>query len=121
MEKSLKTAGLARFGEDEAGRFLRNQGYRILERNFRTAKGEIDIIAGSGKMIVFAEVKTRSSANFAQPWEAVGFRKRKHLREAAKIYIEQNGIHEFEFRFDVLSIVVNETQQPEIEWIQNAF
>ncbi len=121
MEKSLKTLDLARFGEEEACRFLQKKGYKILQRNFRSAKGEIDIIARSGKMIVFAEVKARSSADFAQPWEAVGFRKRKHLRDTAKLYILQNGIHNFEFRFDVLSILVSDGAKAEIEWIQNAF
>ena len=121
MEKSLKSGDLARFGEEEACRFLRKKGYRVLQRNFRCAKGEIDIIASSGKMIVFVEVKARSSANFAQPWEAVGFRKRKHLHETAKFYILQNGIRDFEFRFDVLSIVVNNDLQAKIEWIQDAF
>ena len=108
-------------GEDLAVNFLKKEKYKIIERNFLTRYGEIDIIARKANIIVFVEVKTRSSPEFAQPWEAVGFRKRKNLKAAAKIYLQQHPTPECEFRFDVISIIVDGSAQPKIEWIQEAF
>ena len=108
-------------GEEEACGFLKKNGCKILERNYRTQRGEIDIIARLGKIVLFVEVKTRVSSSFAQPWEAVGFRKRKNLKLAAKSYIQEQRKIDEEYRFDVLSIVMKENSTPEIEWIQNAF
>ena len=112
---------LSRLGEEEACEFLRRNRCKILERNYRTRSGEIDIIAKSGKIIIFVEVKTRSSANFAQPWEAVGFRKRQNIKSAARQYISRHDLRDCEFRFDVVSIVVNDALRPQIEWIEEAF
>jgi len=84
-------------------------------------RGEIDIIARLGKIVLFVEVKTRTSSSFAEPWEAVGFRKRKNLKLAAKTYLHQETLRAEEYRFDVLSILLKEGSAPEIEWIQNAF
>ena len=108
-------------GEDHACDFLKNQGCKILERNFRASRGEIDIIARLGKIVLFIEVKTRTSSDFAQPWEAVGFRKRKNLKLAAKTYVAEQAFLAEEYRFDVLSIILKDGFSPEIEWIQNAF
>jgi putative endonuclease len=108
-------------GEDEACDFLKKNGCKILERNFRASRGEIDIIARLGKIVLFVEVKTRTSSAFAQPWESVGFRKRKNLKLAAKAYMQLQTFRAEEYRFDVLSILLNEDSAPEIEWIQNAF
>lgn len=110
-----------RIGEEEACRFLRKNKHKILSRNYRTAGGEIDIVAQWKKMIVFVEVKTRTSTVYAQPWEAVGYRKRKNLKAAAKAYVMENAVRGFEFRFDVISIVLDHEMKPKIEWIQNAF
>lgn len=110
-----------RLGEDEACRFLRKNRCKILDRNYRTARGEIDIVAKLRKMILFVEVKTRTSTAYAEPWEAVGYRKRKHLKAAAKEYILEKTIRGFEFRFDVISIVLDENLKPQIQWIENAF
>jgi putative endonuclease len=112
---------LGTIGEDEACGFLKKNGCKILGRNYRTPRGEIDIIARLGKIVLFVEVKTRSKSSSAQPWESVGFRKRKNLKLAAKAYVQEHRSNEDEYRFDVLSIIVNENSHPEIEWIQNAF
>jgi len=111
-----------RFGEDQACRFLKKKGCRILERNYRTPQGEIDIIARTKDTLIFVEVKTRCSDRYAQPWEAVGFKKRKSLRTAAKIYLrERPPEKDMEVRFDIISIVLNDSLQAQIEWMQNAF
>lgn len=122
MEKILiDQAPLGTYGEEQACRFLRNKGCKILARNYRARGGEIDIVARHKKCILFVEVKTRLSAAFAHPWEAVGYKKRQNLKTAAKLYIEEFTPRGFEFRFDIVSIVVNDAMQPEIEWIQSAF
>ena len=112
---------LGNVGEQEACSFLKKKGCKILEKNFRAGHGEIDIIARLGKIVLFVEVKTRVSAEFAQPWEAVGYRKRKNLRTAAKLYVQQQRQTGEEYRFDVLSITMKDGSKAEIEWIQNAF
>lgn len=92
------------FGENVANEYLISKGYEILEKNYRTAAGEIDIIARFGQTLVFVEVKTRSSVKCGRPSEAVDFRKRKHMAEAAEIYCIENMINE-EVRFDVIEII----------------
>ena len=122
MEKNLiHSIDLASFGEEHACRFLLKNKYTILERNYRIPQGEIDIVARKGDVIAFVEVKTRATSAFAQPWEAVGHHKRKRLRIAAKAYIRERSVRNLEFRFDVISITLNEQMKPELEWIQAAF
>jgi putative endonuclease len=117
-----KVVSLGPLGEKHACDFLKKNGCKILERNFRAGHGEIDIIARLGKIVLFVEVKTRASNDFAQPWESVGFRKRKYLKTAAKLYVQQQPPQRNqEYRFDVLSITMKDTSSAEIEWIQNAF
>jgi len=118
MEESLN---LGDFGEEEACKFLKKKGCKILTRNYRTPGGEIDIIARSGNVILFVEVKTRVSDRFAQPWEAVGFRKRKNIRAAAKQYIREIDARNLEFRIDVISVLLNDALKAQFEWIQQAF
>jgi putative endonuclease len=122
MEKSLiDRTPLGAFGEEEACKFLRNNGCKILCRNYRARGGEIDIIARQGKCIVFVEVKTRISVQYAQPWENVGYKKRRNLKTAAKFYIQEVCPGELNVRFDVISVVVDSNMKAQIEWIQSAF
>lgn len=117
----IKELDVWHFGEESACKFLRKAGCKIVQRNYRTPHGEIDIIAQQRKLTLFVEVRTRSSNHFAQPWETIGFRKRKHLRAAARYYIAEKAIYDSEVRFDVISITISDCVKPEIEWIQNAF
>lgn len=122
MEENLITGtNLGALGEDEACRFLRKKGFKILDRNYRAGSCEIDVVARDGKLILFVEVKTRSSRDFASPWENVGYRKQKNLKSAAKIYIQDHSSSGFTYRFDVISIVMDDALKAEIEWIQQAF
>ena len=118
MEESLD---VWRFGEEEACKFLKKNGCKILERNYRTPAGEIDIIARSGKTILFVEVKTRVSDAFARPWESVGSRKRKNIRAVAAQYIREHDSRNVEFRIDIISILISDALKAELEWIQAAF
>lgn len=91
-------------GEAIACRKLKQKGYRIIEKNFRTKYGEIDIIAETEKTICFIEVKARSSYYHGNPEEFVTKRKQKKLWRAASIFIESNKLGYDNYRFDVVSV-----------------
>jgi putative endonuclease len=96
---------LGRRGEEIAARHLRRCGYRILERNFRAAGAEIDLVAADHGTFVFVEVKTRSSAGFGTPAEAVDGRKVARIHRAAGIYLKRIHAAERPARFDIVAIV----------------
>jgi len=110
------------FGENYAAGYLAERGYRIVERNFRTPSGEIDIIAHDATYIVFVEVKARRSQTYGTPREAVDWRKRKRLVEAAGLYLATHKT-EYQPRFDVIEILTNDafTRVLEITHLPNAF
>jgi putative endonuclease len=111
---------LGKHGEKLAGDFLRKRKFRIVERNCRSKRGEIDIIAWDGNTLVFVEVKTRTSDDFAQPIQSVGFHKQQKLRRLADAYLSRHELPECEVRFDVVS-VVEQAGKVRIEHISNAF
>ena len=94
-------------GEKIAQDYLRNKDYEILENNFYTKKGEIDIIAQKSKCIIFVEVKTRTSFKFGTPAMAVNKKKKKHIKNTAKIFLHFNKLNNCEVRFDVIEIFIN--------------
>jgi putative endonuclease len=89
--------------EEAACRRLRQEGYRIVARNWRTRLGEIDIVARDGDVLVFVEVKARSYSGFGGPEGAVGPAKRRRLVAAAKAFLAANRC-ELAARFDVIAI-----------------
>jgi len=111
---------LGRKGERLALDFLRKKGYRIIETNYRTRRGEIDIVCEHGGCIVFVEVKTRRSLSFGNPEEAVNERKRRKMLDTASRYLlERSRIDKVDCRFDVIAIVEGKRQT--ITHIQDAF
>ncbi len=112
---------LGKFGEQAAVKFLKKQKYRIVDCNFRVKQGEIDIIAKEKGTLVFIEVKTRSGIGFGFPSESVTFRKRRQIARAAQAYLSLNNLHNSPARFDVVSVLLDNKGQPEIELIRNAF
>lgn len=92
-------------GEDIATNFLKEHGYKILERNFYCNQGEIDIIAVDNKEIVFIEVKTRTTTNYGMPVEAVTIEKQKHLKKATEYYIYKNNLYNDFIRLDVIEVL----------------
>ncbi|MEO5674756.1 MAG: YraN family protein [Chitinophagales bacterium] len=106
-------------GEVFALEFLEKKGYDILEINWRFGKTEIDIIARDVKTIVIVEVKSRSSAYFGLPEDAVHPSKQKNLATAAEEYLERNNL-EMDVRFDVISITF-ENAEVKIFHIRDAF
>jgi putative endonuclease len=94
-------------GEEIAAIFLSNNGYKIIEKNWRFRKAEVDIIAFENNMLVFIEVKTRSYDRIAKPEESITRKKEQLLTEAAEAYLEKNDLTN-ELRFDAISIILKE-------------
>jgi putative endonuclease len=111
---------LGQRGENVAARFLRDQGYKILERNFRCELGEVDIIARDGRTLVFAEVKTREHDD-PTPEDQVNQVKRHQLTKAAKFYLSRYGVPQPPARFDVVAIVWPSGREPQIRHTADAF
>ncbi|MHB9073095.1 MAG: YraN family protein [Desulfobaccales bacterium] len=107
-------------GEDLAAAALKKQGYKILERNYTTPLGEIDLIARHDKTLVIVEVKTRKSTRFGSPQEAVSAAKQAKLRRLADYYMKDKRLTDAAVRFDVVAILLSDTGS-QIEIIVNAF
>jgi putative endonuclease len=111
---------LGQRGENVAARFLRNQGYKIIERNFKCDVGEVDIIARDGRVLVFTEVKTRAYDD-PTPEDQVNLEKRHQLTKAAKYYLARYGTPQPPARFDVVAIVWPSGRDPQIRHTPDAF
>jgi putative endonuclease len=110
-------------GEKAAAKYLRRHGYKILLRNFRSGKAEVDIVARDKDWLVFVEVKTRETEEFGAPSEAVDREKQRNLSRGALDYLRLLGNPKIHFRFDVVEVVqLKGARRPEdIRLIQNAF
>ncbi|WP_242926120.1 YraN family protein [Pontibacter vulgaris] len=105
-------------GESMAAAYLQEKGYTILSRNYRYKRAEIDIIAEKPGLLVFVEVKTRTSDKFGFPEEAVTMKKQELILAAAEEFILQKG-WEQDIRFDIISITLS--NPPELHHIEDAF
>lgn len=94
-------------GELYAIEYLKNLDYKLMDRNFRSRFGEIDIIARDGIYIVFIEVKTRYNSVYGLPCESVNYNKMSKLKKTAEYYILKNKLHKNYFRFDVIEIYLD--------------
>ena len=123
---------LGRWGEEQAARFLRERGYTILERNARTAYGEIDLVArqfiftnqdgaSEATMIVFVEVKTRTSSAFGMPEAGIDRRKIEHMLSSAQAYLQEHPELEDDWRIDVVAVWRSRSgDEPQITHFENA-
>ena len=110
------------YGENLAAEWYQKAGFAILQRNYRTKFGEIDIIVYQhNNWLVFVEVKTRSEKTFARPCEWVTVAKQKKIIAAAQEYLLQNQSFKEKIRFDVVEVMLNSKGQPQISCIENAF
>ncbi|MDF2654299.1 MAG: YraN family protein [Bacillota bacterium] len=96
---------LGTWGEDLAERYLKKEGFLILERNYRCRIGELDLIALDGSCIVFVEVKTRQNQSFGLPCEAVNQEKIRHIRRTAAYYLMNHPVDALDQRVDVIEIL----------------
>jgi putative endonuclease len=112
--KHLKDGNAA---EDIACIFLQKKGLKLVERNFRCAYGEIDLIMQDGKALVFIEVRLRSNTNFGGAAMSINQSKQQKLRRSATLYLQTHG--DSACRFD--AILMSKVDINALEWIQDAF
>lgn len=96
---------LGRRGEELAAAFLESAGYTVLDRNWRCARGEIDLVARHGNETVFVEVKTRSSTAFGHPFEAITDRKLARMRRLAHAWTEAHPYRRGSIRIDAIAVI----------------
>ena len=119
MARKAHPAGV--HGEDLAARHLKRAGLKLLERNFQSFAGEIDLIALDGDEIVFVEVKTRADNAFGEPAEAVTPAKQLQMCRCALEYCRRHGLHDPSCRFDVIAILAPPDAEPRITHFRDAF
>jgi len=112
---------LGQIGEEAAVSFLKKNGYRILEQNFRNKIGEIDIVALENDTLCFIEVKTRNSDFFGSPFESVTRAKQRKISQVALSYLKYKNISDRNTRFDVIAVLLDGDRHQSIEIIKNAF
>ena len=108
-------------GEDLAAEYLQKAGYRVVARNYRTAFGEIDIVARHGPTICFVEVKTRTGVAFGSPAEAVSLPKQRKMAQVAQAFLQDQNLYGQPSRFDVVAVVISPDGPVRVELLQNAF
>jgi putative endonuclease len=118
--RRLTSQSSGAWGEDLALRYLTRRGYRLVERNYRKRRGEIDLIVRNEDSLVFVEVKLRRSTGFGDPLEAVTARKQAIIRSLAEQYIADNQPYFDILRFDVVGILATQAGT-RIEHIEDAF
>ncbi|MCL2591731.1 MAG: YraN family protein [Defluviitaleaceae bacterium] len=119
-KKSIKTKNLikGKSGEKLAVKFLRQKGYRILHKNYKTNLGEIDIIISDGETLIFVEVKSREGGFLDVPAEAVTAFKQRKINQVACMYLSRFQLRNVPIRFDVVEVYMSENR---MEHLENAF
>lgn len=115
-KKRITKTGTA--GEDIAAKYLETHGYRILDRNFTTDVGEVDIFATDEKTLVAVEVKSRLSLKYGTPAEAVGHDKMRKISQVTSQYIKKFRLFGVPVRFDVIEVYLTDNT---VNHIENAF
>lgn len=113
---------LGKWGESKAAEYLLQRGFQILEKNFRTSYGEIDLIAIKENRLLFVEVKTRSNDSFGLPEESITLSKKDHLQKSVQAYfLDHPEMEEMNWQIDVVAIRrIDNVENPEIVWFENA-
>lgn len=121
------TQSLGERGEALAARYLEDQGYRVLDRNYRFERNEVDLVCfepnedDTGGELVFVEVKARSSLGFGAPEEAVDDKKQEALVEVSRAWMHERRMEGAAARFDVVAVVLQQGRAPNITHHENAF
>lgn len=106
-------------GEILAENFLKKKGIKIIEKNYRTKFGEIDLIGFDKRTIIFIEVKLRNNNKFGYPTEAITKKKLSHLFQSAEIFISQRNLN-YNYRFDVIAIRQDDMNRCyHLEWFKD--
>jgi putative endonuclease len=122
----MNTKHIGDHGEALAAQYLKDAGYQIMDRNYRYERAEIDLVcfdpsgATRGE-IVFIEVKTRSGLAYGSPEEAVTNEKQERIAHASEAYLYERRLEGAPARFDVVSILLNQDEAPDINHFKDAF
>ena len=116
-----KRLQFGREGESAAIAFLKKEGYRILEKNFRSKLGEIDVIAEQAGVIVFIEVKARSDHEFGHPFDALTPTKQKKIIQTTQSFLVQKRIPDKPVRFDVVALILNPPDSGKLDCSKTLF
>ena len=117
---NMQTKEVGKQGEDEAAKYLKNKGYKIIERNWRIKQGELDIIAKHKGITVFVEVKTIKEKDGFSPEDEITPKKKRRLVRLAQLYFSKNKLPlDTKHRIDILSITLAENS-PKIQHFENA-
>ena len=106
-------------GEKIATKYLISKGYKILDRNYRTKIGEIDIIALKDDLLVFVEVKSRTNINYGYPYEAVNWKKQDKIINNSYNYLKDKKMEKYQIRYDIIEVYLQ--NRIKINHIENAF
>jgi putative endonuclease len=109
------------YGERVAAAFLRRHGYRVLTRNYRTTRGEIDLICRCQNVLVFVEVRSRAGEEFGRPGETIDTAKQESLRNAARRYLELLGREDLHYRFDAVEVMLKTGEIPQCALLTDLF
>ena len=110
-----------KIGEEIARIYLEQKGFKILEQNYHSRQGEVDLIAKFRDLLVFIEVKSYSYRSYGSPFGAITKTKRRSIIHAARTYLYRNRIKDINCRFDVLSIYHKRDGSNEIDHLEDAF
>ena len=105
MTKQRQALGLQ--GERVAARWLKRDGWRLLDHRFRSGHRDIDLVMQRGTTVAFIEVKARRGDAFGSPVEAVHFRKQRELGRSARVWVDRNGVIGQDYRFDVVGVLIS--------------
>ncbi len=107
-------------GEEFASLFLTNKGIKIIDKNYFSKFGEIDLIGIENKTIIFIEVRLRSTKNYGLPYESITKSKLDKIQKSIEIFLSENDYSDYDCRFDVVSLVYNDNEQNFcVEWLKN--
>ena len=116
--RSLSTAALGRLGEKIAARYLRGRGIRVIDRNVRLQRGEIDLVALDGDTLVIVEVKTRRTLITGVPQAAVTAQKLRRLRKLTGLYLAEHSPPHRDVRIDVVAVLAHADGTLQLEHLQ---
>ena len=119
-DEKATAVSIGQSGEETAVKILKKHGYKIIERNYRTRQGEIDIIAKDGEYTCFVEVKLRKNDDFGDPGDFIDERKQQKIIKTAQYYAVKNGIYDTPMRFDAVLINAGK-KKSNAEVIKDAF
>ena len=117
----MKKQNVGQWGEEKASEYLKQQGYKILHRNYHTKYGEIDIIAEKNDIISFIEVKTRKNSSYGFPAEFVNYSKQQKIIKTAEIYINTHFSEKKNYKFDIIEVFYYNSYIFHINHLEGAF